>query len=148
MGTHLFGSPCTLIQVESTFPQHWTLACQPWSTRYWWKKLNETSNVSSTTFGPINRCTAIWASLYISFQIKSCTMLRWLLGGRNLQLEEILTNEFSALLGEWSRLIDIACLIKDLKCWCFSGAWSNCNKDFKHWLFLFNQYFEGFVAVE
>jgi len=43
-------------------------------------------------------------------------MLRWLLGGRNLQLEEILTNEFSALLGEWSSLIDIACLIKDLKC--------------------------------
>jgi len=24
-----------LIQVESTFPQHWQLSCQPWSTRCW-----------------------------------------------------------------------------------------------------------------
>jgi len=32
------------------------------------------------------------ASLFISFQIKSCTLLCWLAGDRNPQLEEIVSN--------------------------------------------------------
>jgi len=44
------------------------------------------------TIGPIDRCAAILAPLFISFQIKSCTMLCWLADDRNLQLEEIVSN--------------------------------------------------------
>jgi len=41
---------------------------------------------------PIDRCPAILAPLFISFQIKSCTNLCWLADDRNLQLEEIVSN--------------------------------------------------------
>jgi len=45
------------------------------------------------TFSPIiDRCAAILASLFISFQVKSCTMLCWLADDRNPQLEEIVSN--------------------------------------------------------
>jgi len=64
------------------------------------------------------RSYRVLASLFISFQIKSCTMLCWLADDRNPHLEEIVSNveiinnEFSALLDECSSLIDIVPLLK------------------------------------
>jgi len=103
------------------------------------------------TIGPIDRCAAILASLFTSFQIKSCTLLCWLADDRNPQLEEIVSNfEITN-----TRIFSIAgrmfkpdrCHLPDKR----FEVWMliNCNKDFKHWLlFSFNQYFEMFVAVE
>jgi len=48
-----------------------------------WKRLGTTA---------IDKCPAILASLFISFQIKSCTMLCWLADDRKSQLEEIVSN--------------------------------------------------------
>jgi len=42
--------------------------------------------------GPIDKCPDILASLFISFQIKSCTMPCWLANDLNPQLEEIVSN--------------------------------------------------------
>jgi len=76
-------------------------------------------------------------------------MLCWLADDRKPQLEELVSilklpsNEFSALLDECSSLIDVVCLIKDLKHRCLSTVTNILNI-----LFLFNQYFEVFVAVE
>jgi len=40
----------------------------------------------------MDRCTAVLASLLISFQIKSCTKLCWLADDRNPHLEEIVSS--------------------------------------------------------
>jgi len=61
---------------------------------------------------PIDRYAAIVVSLFISFQIKSYTMLCWLADNRNPQLEEIVSNfeitkKISALLDESSSLMDV-----------------------------------------
>jgi len=90
------------------------------------------------TFGPIDRCVAILASLFFSFQMKSCTMLccacRQSKGHHTSDsfvthsLKEmtavlnycrpILTNDFSVLVDQCSCLVDVAWPIKDLKRWC------------------------------
>jgi len=42
----------------------------------WWKNLtNPVSLCQPLTFRPIDRCTTILASLFISIQMKNCTML-------------------------------------------------------------------------
>ena len=68
------------LQVESIFPQRW----HNWHFN---KDPPYIGNKNSTkptrfrwllTFGLLNRCTAILASLFIPFQIGSCPMLCWL----------------------------------------------------------------------
>jgi len=104
------------------------------------KKLNETREVLLTIDFWFNRqmCSYIW----ITVQIKSCTMLCWLADDRNPQLDIFtnfkITNEFSVLLDKCSSLIDAVWLIKDL-------MFINCNKDFKHQLLIA---IKVFVAVE
>jgi len=44
------------------------------------------------TIGPIDSRAATFTSLFISFQIKSCTLLCWLADDGNPQLEEIVSN--------------------------------------------------------
>jgi len=44
------------------------------------------------TFSPLDSCAGIVASLFISFQIKNCTLLCWLADDRNPQLEETVSN--------------------------------------------------------
>jgi len=60
------------------------------------KKLNETSEVL-LTFGPIDRCAATLALLFVSFQIKSYTMPCCLAVDRKPQLEEIVVSNFEII---------------------------------------------------
>jgi len=62
-------------------------------------------------------------------------MLCWLADDRNPQLEEIvsnfeITNKRLSLLDECSSLIDVVCLIKDLKRWCLSTVTKIVNSDY------------------
>jgi len=96
------------------------------------------------TIGSIDRCPAILASLFISFQIKSCTLLCWLADDRNPQLQEIVSNfEITN-----KRIFSVAGrMLKPDRCRLPDKRFEvlmliNCDKDFKHLLlFLFNQYF-------
>jgi len=69
-------------------------------------------------FSPLDRCTAILASLFISFQIKNCTLLCWLADDCNPQLKEIVSNFeiiskqiFNVAADECSSLIDVVWLL-------------------------------------
>jgi len=65
-------------------------------TQRFTKKLNKTSEVMLTIDVWSNRqmrsYIQILGSLFISFQIKSCTVLCWLADDSNPQLEEIVSN--------------------------------------------------------
>jgi len=101
------------------------------------------------TIGSIDKCPAPLTSLFISFKITSCTLLRWLADDHNPHLEEIASNFVITN----KRIFSIAgrmfkpdrCRLPDKR---FETImFINCNKDFKQ-LFLFNQSFKKFVAVE
>ena len=91
------------------------------------------------TFGPIDRFVAITvaisASLFISFQIKSCTVLCWLVGDHNPQLEEIVSNfeiinkRIISVAGRTFRPDRCRLTVEDLKPWCLSTATKILNID-------------------
>ena len=87
------------------------------------------------TFGPIDRCAAILASLLISFQIESCTMLCWLADDRNLHLEEIVSNieiinkRIFSVAGRIFKPDRCRSIVKDLKPWCLSTVTKILNND-------------------
>jgi len=101
------------------------------------------------TIGSKDKCPSILVLLFISSKIESCTLVCLLADDRNPQLEGIVSNfEISN-----KRIFSIAgqvfkpdrCRLPDKR---FETLmFINCNKDL-HRLFLFNQYFEVFVAVE
>jgi len=102
------------------------------------------------TIGSIGRCAAISPSLFISLQIESCTKLCRLADDRNAQLEEIVSNckitnkQIFSVAGRIFK--PDRCLSPDKR---FETlVFINRNKDFKNVLFLFNQYFKVFVAME
>jgi len=85
--------------------------------------------------GPIERCAAALAPLFISFQIKSCTTLCWLTDDRNPHFEEIVSN-FEIInkrifsVAGWMFKPDRCLLtVKDLKPRCLSTVTKILNID-------------------
>jgi len=88
------------------------------------------------TFRPLDIDAPISASLFISFQIKICTMLCWLADDRNQQLEEMRVVSNFEIINK--RIFSVAgrmfkpdrCRLNDKK---FEPLrFIDCNKDFKH----------------